>query len=148
MKVVLLQDVKGTGKKGDIKDVADGFARNFLFKKNLAKIASKETLVDLKAQEERLKRQMERELKENQEMAEKLDGVEIEIAAKTSEAGTLYSAVSASKIVQEIKKLFGVIVKPEQLVIGEPIKDVGEKRVLIKLGHGLEAEVRLIISAT
>lgn len=147
MKVVLLKDILGTGKKGEIKDVADGYARNFLLKKNLAKLATSDVLAGLKAEEERRKKQMEKELKENQEIAGKLDGAEIEIKAKTSEAGTLYSAVSASKIVQEVKKSFGLNLKPEQVVIKEPIKEIGEKKVLVKFGHGLEAEMRLIISA-
>lgn len=148
MKVVFLKDIPGTGKKGEIKDVADGYARNFLFKQNLAKQATSEVLVQVKAEEERMKRQMERELKENQEMAGKLDGAEIEIKTKTSETGTLYSAISAQKIVQEIKKMFGLNIKPEQVVIKEPLKEAGEKKILIKFGHGLEAELHVIISAT
>ena len=147
MKVVFLQDVKGTGKKGEIKEVADGYARNFLLRQNLAKLASNGVLVQLKQEEEKRKRDMEKELRENQEVAEKLDGGEVEIVAKTSEAGTLYSAVSASKIVQEIKKIFGLNIKPEQVVILDPIKEIGEKKVLIKFGHGLEAELRVIVSA-
>lgn len=146
MKIILLQDVKGTGKKGEIKDVADGFARNFLFQKKLARLASREALVDLKAQEEKLKKQMERELHESQETAAKLDGVEIEISAKTSETGTLYSAINSLKIVQEVKKNFGLVIKPEQVVITKPIKELGEHKVLIKFPHGLEAEVDVVIS--
>ncbi len=146
MKVVLLQDVPGTGKRGDLKDVADGYARNFLFKKNLAKMATAEVLAQLKQEEEKRKKQMELELKENQARASRLDGAEIEIKAKTSEAGTLYSAISAQKIAQEIKKSFGLDIRPEQVVVNEPIKEVGEKKVLIKFGHGLEAEARVIIS--
>lgn len=147
MKVVLLKDIPGTGKKGEIKEVANGYARNFLFKQNLAKMATSDVLAQLKQEEERMKKQMEKDLKENQEMATKLDGAEIEIKAKTSEAGTLYSSISAQKIIQEIKKMFGLNIMLEQVVIKEPIKEIGEKRVIIKFGHGLEAEVRLIISA-
>lgn len=147
MKVVLLQDVKGTGKKGEIKEVADGYARNFLFQKKLAKPASKESLAELKVQEEKLKKQMEKELHESQEMTAKLDGVEIEISGKTSEAGTLYSGIGAQKIIQEIKRLFGVVVTPVQIMIAKPIKEIGEHRVIIKFPHGLEAEVSIIVSS-
>lgn len=147
MRIVLLQDVPGTGKRGDLKDVADGYARNFLFKKNFAKMATAEVLAQLKQEEEKRKKQMGLELKENQAMASRVDGAEIEIKAKTSEAGTLYSAVSVQKIAQEIKRLFGVTIKPEQIIIKEPLKEIGEKKVTIKFGHGLEAEARIIISS-
>lgn len=147
MKVVLLKDIPGTGKKGEIKEVADGYARNFLLKQNLAKVASKEIMAELKAREEKIKRQMERELKENQETASKVDGAEIEIKGKASNAGTLYSAISAEKIAQEVKKQLGVNLKTEQIVIKSPIKEAGEQKVLIRFGHGLEAELRVIVSA-
>ncbi len=147
MKVVFLKDLPGTGKKGEIKDVADGFARNFLLKQNLAKQATAVSLVELKVQEEKLKRQMEKELKENQEIASKVDGVEIEIKSKASGAGKLYSAISAEKIAQAVKKHLGLNLKTEQIVIRSPLKEVGEQKVLIRFSHGLEAELRVISTA-
>lgn len=145
MQVIFLKDIPGAGKKGQVKEVADGYARNFLLKQNLAKIANKETLAELKAQEERMKRQMEKELKENQELAGKVDGMEIEIKSKASSSGTLYSAINVEKIVQEVKKQLGINLKKEQVVIKSPLKEVGEQKTLIRFGHGLEAELRVII---
>ncbi len=147
MKVLFLKDVKGTGKQGEIKEVSDGYARNFLFKQNLAKMATGGVVAELKAQEEKFKRQSGKELKDNQDLASKLDGAEIEIKVKASGSGTLYSAVNAQKIIQEIKKQLRLNVSSEQLVINEPIKEVGERKIVVKFGHGLEAEVRVIVTA-
>lgn len=146
MKVVLLADVQGTGKKGDVKDVADGYARNFLLPKKFAAVATKAVLEQLKAQEERRKKEMEDELHLTQKLASKLDGGEIEIQAKAGQAGTFYSAVSAGKIVQKIKQQFGIDIKPTQIQIKQPIKECGEHIVIVKFSHGLEAEVRVIAS--
>jgi large subunit ribosomal protein L9 len=146
MKVILLQDIKGTGKKGEVKEVANGYARNFLFVKNLARAVTTASLEQLKAEEEKHKRQMEKELKDSQVMASKLDGAEIEIKAKASETGTLYSAVSAVKIVEAIKKQFGLLLAADQVILNQPLKEAGEHKVRIKFPHGLEAELRLIVS--
>lgn len=147
MKVIFLDDVKGSGKKGEIKEVSDGYARNFLFVKKLAKIATKDVLLEVKAMEEKRVREAEKELSANQELATKLDGAEIDIVAKTSESGTLYSAVNANKIVQEIKKQLGLEINQSQVVLNNPIKETGESKVRIKFAHGLEAEVVVTVSA-
>jgi len=146
MKVIFLQDVKGSGKKGEIKEVADGYGRNFLLKNKLVKVANQSALLETKAQEEKLRKQMENELNENQEAAGKIDGEEIEIKAKASSSGTLYSAIGAEKICEEIKKQLGARLKSNQIIISNPLKEIGEKKVKIKFGHGLEAEVNIVVS--
>ncbi len=146
MKVILLKDVPGTGKKDEIKEVADGFARNFLLLKGLAKLATQDVVDALKAHEEKLKREMERELKDSQVSAERVDGREVTITAKASETGTLYSAIGAEKIADAIKRQLGVVVKPGQIMFGKAIKEYGERAVLIKFPHGLEANLRVIVS--
>lgn len=145
MKVIFLKDVKGSGKKGEIKEVADGYGRNFLLKNNLVKIADQSALLETKAQEEKLRKQMEKELSENQEAAGKIDGEEIEIKAKASSSGTLYSAIGAEKISEEIKKQLGVRLKSTQIIISNPLKEIGEKKVRVKFAHGLEAEVNIVV---
>lgn len=146
MKVILLKDVPCTGKKDEIKEVADGFARNFLLLKGLAKLATQDAVDALKAHEEKLKREMERELKDSQVSAERVDGQEITITAKASETGTLYSAIGADKIADAISRQLGVVVKPGQIMFGKAIKEYGERAVLIKFSHGLEANLRVIVS--
>jgi len=146
MKVILLKDVPGTGKKGDIKEVADGFARNFLLKQNLGKPATQEALSEIKAQEEKHRRDMERELKDSQLAASRLDGREIVIKAKASDGGVLYSAVGANQLAEEIKKQVGVEVAPKQIILNRGIKEFGDKNILVKFPHGLEANLRVIVS--
>lgn len=146
MKVIFLKDVQGTGKKGEVKEVADGFARNFLLLKGLAKQATQEAVNALKAHEEKLKREMERELKDSQAAASRVDGREITITAKASENGKLYSAIGANKIAEAIQRQLGIIIKPNQIVCGKAIKEYGERTVLIKFPHGLEANLRVIVS--
>ncbi len=146
MKVLFLQDVKGTGRKGEILEVSDGYARNFLLPKNLAKIATKELTIQIKQVEEKEMKLMEQELKVNQKLASRIDGQEIEIITKASATGTLYSAIGTEKIVEEIKKQLKSIVKSEQVILNKPIKEIGEYKVKIKFGHGLEAEVQVTVS--
>lgn len=146
MKVILLKDVQGTGKRGEIKEVADGYARNFLLQKGLAKQATRDAVDAIKAHEEKLKRDMERELKDSQTSASRIDGQEITIITKASETGTLYSAIGADKIAEAIQRQLGVAIKPAQIVFGKAIKEYGERKILIKFPHGLEANLRIIVS--
>lgn len=146
MKVILLQNVPGTGQKGDIKDVTDGYARNFLIKKKLARQATSDAVEKIQAQEKKMAKMMEGELKESQQGTAKIDGTEIEILAKTSDSGTLYSAVGAAKIAQEVKKQLGSTIKPGQIELKKAIKECGEFEVKIKFPHGLEADLRVRVS--
>ncbi|MBU2542631.1 50S ribosomal protein L9 [Patescibacteria group bacterium] len=146
MKVILIQNVPGTGQKGDIKEVADGYARNFLIKKNLARPATVDAVEKIQAQEKKKAKEMENELKDSQRVADKIDGLEIEILGKTSNTGTLYSAVGAHKIAQEIKKQLGMLIKPNQVELRKSIKECGEFEVKIRFPHGLEADLRVRVS--
>lgn len=145
MKVILLKDVKGTGKKGEVKNVADGYARNFLFKNNLAHSASTTEMHTLSEQTTKKAKEEEIDLKSQQKAAAKLDGAEIEIKEKTNPEGRLYAAVNALKIASAIKKQLKVDVKEKQIKISEPIKEAGEYDVLAQFSHGLEAEFRVIV---
>ncbi|MFA7315053.1 MAG: 50S ribosomal protein L9 [Candidatus Magasanikbacteria bacterium] len=146
MKVIFLKDVKGTAKKGDIKEVSDGYARNFLMKQNLAIMATDFEIDKLTKQDKKKTKQMEVELESQQKIAGRLDGEEIEIIAKVSNTGTLYAAINSTKLAQAIKKQLSVIVKPEQIKLEEPIKDIGEYDIHISFNHGLEADIRVIVS--
>ena len=146
MKIILLQNVPGTGQKGDIKEVTDGYARNFLLKKNLARAATADVVDKIEVQEKKKAKMMEKELKDSQKVTSKIDGSEIEIIVKTSGGGTLYSAVGAGKIAQEIKKQLGSTVKPGQIELKKAIKECGEFEVKIKFPHGLEADLRVRVS--
>lgn len=146
MKVIFLKDVKGTGKKGEIKEVADGYARNFLLNKKLAEVVTPAVLETLKAQTDKKNREMEEELLKNQKIAERIDGNEIVLKVKASDSGVLYSAVGSNQIVEEIKKQLNVEVLSKQVVLKKGLKEFGEKNVIIRFPHGLEANLRVVIS--
>ncbi|PIR78439.1 MAG: 50S ribosomal protein L9 [Candidatus Magasanikbacteria bacterium CG10_big_fil_rev_8_21_14_0_10_36_16] len=146
MKVIFLKDVKGTAKKGEIKEVSDGYARNFLMKQGLVTMATDAELKKLENQAKKKAKQMESELESQQKVAGRLDGEEIEILSKVSNSGTLYAAINSSKLAQAIKKQLSITVKPEQIKLKEPIKDIGEHSVHISFNHGLEADIRVIVS--
>ncbi len=145
MKVILLQDVENVGKKFEVKEVADGFARNFLFVKELAKPATTEALEWLKVQKELAARKAEEELKSVQEFASKLDDLEVGIAMKVGEEGQLFESVNAQKIVDRLKEM-GYDIKKNQVKLEEPIRELGEFPVKIGFDHNLEAEIKLIIT--
>ena len=147
MKVILLQDIEKLGKKYDLKRVADGHARNFLLPKNLVKPATEENMKWLEIQKEALRQKSEEELQKVQAVASTLDGLEIILPMKIGEKEQLFEAVTAQKISEKLKEQ-GFEVKKTQIVLKEPIKELGEFPVKIQLGHNLEAEVKLIIVET
>ena len=145
MKVVLLQDVPNLGKMDEIKEVSDGYARNYLFTRNLAVPASTKIVNETRKKKQKEKKNEEIELKQQQKTASELDGYELEVKEKASENGKLYASVSKTEIASELKKR-GYKVKPNQLEM-KPIKETGEYEAVIKFGHGLESKIHVIVSA-
>ena len=146
MKVILIQDVPGTGKKGEVKDVADGYARNFLLRQNLARAATANVLEEMRAKLERERKKSEHELKEHQKTASQIDGAEIEVREKVNESGKLYAAISAQSVVDAVKKQLKITIEPRQVRFHSPIKEIGAHDVQIVFGHGLEADLKLTVS--
>ena len=145
MKVILLQDIENIGKKNEVKNVANGYARNFLFPKNLAKIATKEAIEELEKQKELEEKKAEEELKTTQEIVKKVDGLEIEMPVKVDEQGKLYGSINEveiSKILTD--KRFDI--KKKQIKIPQPIKEIGEHQITILFDHNLEAEIKIIVT--
>ncbi len=133
MKVVLLKDVAGIGRKYDIKNVSDGYALNFLIPKKVAEIGTAQAI----GRAERMKSQDKTVQKIHEDLLLKnlasLEGVSIEIAGKANEKGHLFAAIHAATIAQELKKQKGVDVLPEFLVIEKPIKELGEHEIPVKV---------------
>jgi len=144
MKVILLQDIENLGKKDDIKNVANGYARNFLFPKKLAKLAAKEAIEELEKQKELEAKKAEEELKKIEELVSQIDGLEFEVIEKIDENGKLYGSINEVRI-SKILKEKGFDIKKKQIKIPQPIKELGESPVTILFDHGLEAEIKLIV---
>jgi large subunit ribosomal protein L9 len=145
MRVILLKDINNLGKKYEVKEVKNGYARNFLLAKRIAKPATKENLEWLKAQKEKEAKKTEEALKKVQELAAQVDGQEVIIPVKIGEKGELFEKVTSQKIVEKLKEM-GFEVKKTQVGLKEPIKELGEFPVKIYFDHGLEAEIRAIVT--
>ena len=145
MKVIFLQDVENVGKKNDIKNVADGYARNFLFPQKLAKLASKEVVEELEKKKKEEEKKAEENLKIAQEIVKKIDGQEFEIKEKVDEQGNLYGSVNEMKIKEALKGK-GYKIKKTQIKIPQPIKEVGEHPITILFDHNLEAEIKILVT--
>ncbi|MEK7627213.1 MAG: 50S ribosomal protein L9 [Patescibacteria group bacterium] len=143
MKIILLNNVVNLGNKYDIKDVADGYARNFLFPRKMAKQATKSDLNNIEKMREMEKEKQKRELTKFQDIAKKLEGQKIEVAMKISEDGTLYGSVTSNKIALALKKQ-GFDVKKEQVMLKKPIKGAGVYDVVIKLPYEMETTIRVV----
>ncbi|MCK4781476.1 50S ribosomal protein L9 [Candidatus Parcubacteria bacterium] len=145
MKVILLQDIENMGKKYDVKNAKDGYARNFLFPKNLAKLADPSALKWLESRKKIKAKKTEQELKNVQETASKLDGLEVAISVKAGEEGQLFESINQQKISEKLKEL-GFEIKKTQIDLKEPIKEIGEFPIKLKFEHNLEVEIKVIIT--
>ena len=144
MKVILIRDVATLGKEGDVVEVSDGHARNFLFPQNLAVSATADVLQKRAEKLQAEKKSAHKKLSVAADLAKQLDGQEVVLALKTSDAGVLFAAVNPKQIVKALKAQ-SLKVKPEQIKIAEPIKDVGEYEVEVQLDQGFEVTIRVII---
>ena len=140
-----MQDVKNLGKKYEVKDVADGYARNLLFPKNVVREATPEALEWLSMQQGILAAKAEESLKHIQDTASSLDGTEVVITVKVGDEGQLFENITNQKIAERLKEM-GFEVKKAQVQLEFPIKETGEFPVKVRLDHNLEVELRVIIS--
>ena len=137
MKVILQQDVKGQGKKGQLVNVSDGYARNFLLPKKLAVIATAENA--RKAQEAAEKAEAEA-------LSEKLKGLTVKVSAKAGEGGRLFGAVTAKEISECLAEQHGLTIAKTKLVLEEPIKACGGYQIRAKLGYEVTGTVKLMVT--
>jgi large subunit ribosomal protein L9 len=144
MKVILLEDVEKLGKRLDVKNVKNGYARNFLLPKNLVRVATKEALKWRDIQIEIKKSVDDTKLKEVQSVVSKMDGLELFFKVKIGEKGQLFESLSAQKIKDKLEEA-GFNVSKNQIDLAEPIKELGEFPVKVKFDHNLESIVKIII---
>ena len=145
MKVILLQDVKKLGKANDVVDVSDGYARNFLMKKGLAKEMTSANLNDVKLQQGAAKEHARRALEEAKKNKEILNGKTINVSCKGGRDGKLYGAVTSADIAEALKKGFDIDKK--KIVIPSPIKNVGVFGVRVKLHPEVSCDVNVEVSS-
>lgn len=142
MKIILVKDIKGIGKVGEIKEVKEGYARNFLFPQKLAVLATEAAMAEALVKEKLKQEKGEEQKNRAEELVNKLKGLKLEIRAKSDEKGTLFAAVNEKQIIEELKKK-GYNFKKDQIKILEPIKKMGDYEVGVDLGFGLEAKVKV-----
>lgn len=145
MKVILQQDVRGQGKKGQLVDVSDGYARNFLLPKKLAVIATPENLNTMKQQEKARKAQQAAEKAEAEALSKKLEGLTVKVAAKAGEGGRLFGAVTAKEISEALAAQHDVNIAKTKLVLDEPIKACGGYKIKAKLGYEIVGTVNVMV---
>ncbi|ONK22966.1 50S ribosomal protein L9 [Bacillus sp. VT-16-64] len=133
MKVIFLKDVKGRGKKGEIKDVAVGYAQNFLFKQGLAIEATPGNLKALENQQKKEKQREKELLEESRQLKEKLEKTSVEITAKSGEGGRLFGSITNKQIADELKKTHNVKVDRRKIELDQPIRSLGVTKVPVKV---------------
>mgnify|MGYP000890031032 CR=1 FL=1 len=143
MKVVLREDVKKLGKKGDIVDVAEGYARNFLIPRGLAVEASKGVVKEVALVKDSQAKKEARQEQKARELASRLEGVEVTVKARAGEGGKLYGAVTSRDVAAELERSFSEKIDRRKIEIPEPIKAPGVYPIQIRLYPGVHVEIKL-----
>ncbi len=143
MKVILNQDVKGQGKKGDLVEVSDGYARNFLLPKNLAKPATKENINVLKGQQESREYRQQKELEEAQATAKKIDEIQVLLKAKAGDNGKLFGSITSKDLSEALTEQHHIKIDKKKFVLPDGIKSLGTTQVDIKIHPGVVAKLKV-----
>ena len=146
MKVILQQDVKGQGKKGQLVEVSEGYARNFLLPRKLAIEATTDAINTLNLKEKARKAEEARLKAEAQATAEKLKEIQVKLTAKAGNGGKLFGAVTTKEIAEGLKKQYNIDIPKQKLVLDEPIKSFGTYQVKAKLGFEITGTVSVTVS--
>ena len=147
MKVILLADVKGQGKKGEIVNVSDGYANNFLFPRGLAVAATAGGLNDVKNKQQAADEKKQREIAKAKEVVAALKDKEVVIKLKCGEGGRLFGAVSSKEVAVELKKQHGFDIDKKDLILKETIKNLGVYKVEARVYTGITAEFKVKVES-
>ena len=145
MKVILLEDVKGQGKKGDLVNVSDGHARNFLIPRKLAVEANAGNLKTLKEQEQKKKKRLEKEIADAKVIQGKLETIIVKVPAKAGTGGRLFGSVTSQEIVEALHDQHHIKIEKNKVQQVEPIKAFGSYEVKVKLGHEISGMINLLV---
>lgn len=143
MKVILLQNIKNVGKKEEIINANDGYARNYLFPKKLAIEATKDNLAKLQAKKTSETNKKKAEIDANKEMAKKLEKIELKVKARAGETGKIFGGITSKEISEELKKQYQFDIEKKKIVLKETIKNLGESLAEIKFGEGVNAKLKI-----
>ncbi|XOB65717.1 50S ribosomal protein L9 [Deferribacteres bacterium DY0037] len=146
MKVIFLDNVKGVAKRDEIKDVKDGYAKNFLFKKKLALEATSANIQALEEKKQKNKEREDKKIAEARELAEKLNKVGVTIVGKGGDTGKLYGAITSSEIAKALADE-GLEIDKKDIALKDPIKEPGEFSVKVKIFMDINAHVKVIVKA-
>ena len=146
MKVILQQDVRGQGKKGQMIEVAEGYARNFLLPRKLAVPATADAMNTMRLQEKAKRAEEARQKAEAQAMAEKLKGVVVKLTAKAGANGKLFGAVTSKEVSDALQSQHGIELAKNKIVMEEPIKAYGSYELKAKLGFEISGTVYVIVA--
>lgn len=144
MQVILLQDVKGQGKKGQVIEVNEGYARNFLIKKGFAEVATASKLNDLKQKQAAADYHKSEQIKAMQALAEQLRGKKFELAIKVGQGGKVFGSITSANVSDALKSA-GYDVDKKKILLEQPIKSVGEYDVNVKLLEGISTKIKVLI---
>ena len=147
MKVILLQNIKGLGQIGDVKNVSDGYAKNFLLPRKMIKLATNESLKEVGSLKKKLASMQEIEKKSAQEAVEKLKDLVIELPKKATKTGKLFAGIDSEDLVKAVKKTSGVDLKEEMIGYEGPIKHIGEHLIDINILPDVKTQVKVVVKA-
>lgn len=143
MKVVFLKDVKGKGKKGEVKEVAEGYARNFLIKNGYAKEANNQAMSELQGQKRLEEKNAAAELQAAKDLKEQLEAITVELKAKSGEGGRLFGSVSTKQIADALQKKHGFKVDKRKMECNDGIRSLGVTNVPVKLHQDVKATLKV-----
>ncbi|MTD31205.1 50S ribosomal protein L9 [Planomicrobium sp. YIM 101495] len=146
MKVIFLQDVKGKGKKGEIKNVADGYAHNFLLKNNLAIEADQAAISQLSGQKKKEEKEAAQELEEAKQLKATLEELTVELTAKSGEGGRIFGSVTTKQVAKELEKTHGIKLDKRKMELEDAIKALGYTNIPVKLHHEVTAVLKVHVT--
>ena len=146
MKVILLQDIRGKGKKGQMIEASDGYARNYLLPRKMAVEATADNVNTMKMNDKAKAEQMAREKAQAQEFAEKLKDITVEIQAKSGNGGRLFGSITSQEVADALKQQAGIAIDKKKIVQDEPIKSFGTFSLKAKLGYEIVATITVHVS--
>lgn len=147
MDIILLQDVKALGKKGEVVKVSDGYARNFILPKKLGLEANKQNMYELQVQKAAEEKRLKEILEEAKELAKKIESLTIKLNIKAGEGGKTFGSISTKEIAAAVKEQYGLELDKKKLLLSDPIKNAGSYTVPVKLHPQVTAEMKVMVNA-